>query len=214
MQVILYKKIMFYSIKGDFYMCEENEKCEEKKDEFKSNLDILKKTRTIVISGEIDQKLAERVMNDLLYLQVNSEEKPVNIIINSQGGHVEAGDTIHDMIKFIKPKVKIIGTGWVASAGIIIYLAADKENRFSLPNTRYLIHQPSGGVRGQSSDIEIEAAEILKMRDRLNKLISAATGQPLETIEKDSDRNFWLSAEEAKNYGIVKSIISNITELG
>ena len=142
----------------------------------------------------------------LLYLSAVSDD-PITMFINSQGGHVESGDTIHDVIRFIKPKVKMIGTGWVASAGITIYLAADKKDRYSLPNTRYMIHQPAGGVQGQSTEIQIEAKEILRMRKRVNKLIAKATGQTLEQIEKDTDRNFWLSAEEAKDYGIVGKII-------
>ncbi|MGO3780044.1 MAG: ATP-dependent Clp protease proteolytic subunit [Enterococcus viikkiensis] len=168
----------------------------------------LLKQRTILIYGEITQELAKTVTEQLLYLSSASEE-PITMFINSQGGHVESGDTIHDVIKFIKPKVKVIGTGWVASAGITIYLAADKEDRYSLPNTRYMIHQPAGGVQGQSTEIQIEAKEILRMRKRVNKLIAKATGQTLEKIEKDTDRNFWLSAEEAKDYGIVNKIVES-----
>ncbi|MEG0373045.1 MAG: ATP-dependent Clp protease proteolytic subunit [Enterococcus sp.] len=168
----------------------------------------LLKQRTILIYGEITQELAKTVTEQLLYLSSASEE-PITMFINSQGGHVESGDTIHDVIKFIKPKVKVIGTGWVASAGITIYLAADKEDRYSLPNTRYMIHQPAGGVQGQSTEIQIEAKEILRMRKRVNKLIAKATGQTLEKIEKDTDRNFWLSADEAKDYGIVNKIVES-----
>ncbi len=125
---------------------------------------------------------------------------------------MEAGDTIHDMLKFVKPKVKILGTGWVASAGALIYAAVPTEQRFSLQNTRFMLHQPSGGVGGQASDISIEAQEILKMRDRLNKIFSVQTGQPVDRIEKDTDRNFWMSAEEAKAYGLVGKIISSQVE--
>lgn len=185
--------------------------CKDNSDEKKllgENYEVLQKTRTIVICGEINQKLAERVCNQLVFLQSVSND-PIRVIINSQGGHVEAGDTIHDMIKFVKPEIKMIGTGWVASAGITIYLAAKKNNRYSLPNTRYLIHQPSGGAYGQATDIVIEATEIGRMRERLNKLISDGTGQPLEKITKDTDRNFWLSAEEAKAYGILEHIITS-----
>jgi ATP-dependent Clp protease protease subunit len=170
------------------------------------------KTRSIIISGEINQKLAEKVMTQLLLLQEMGDE-PIKLYINSQGGHVEAGDTIHDMIKFVKPKVIVIGTGWVASAGITIYLAADKEDRYSLPNTRYMIHQPLGGVQGQAADIRIEAEEILKVRSRINRLISEDAGQPLEKVEKDTQRNFWLSAEEAKEYVITNKIITKYTDL-
>ncbi|QCQ14443.1 ATP-dependent Clp protease proteolytic subunit [Enterococcus avium] len=189
---------------NEFLAEEELEKSEEK------NPMMLKllKQRTILIYGEINQDLAKSVTEQLLYLSAVSDD-PITMFINSQGGHVESGDTIHDVIRFIKPKVKMIGTGWVASAGITIYLAADKKDRYSLPNTRYMIHQPAGGVQGQSTEIQIEAKEILRMRKRVNKLIAKATGQTLEQIEKDTDRNFWLSAEEAKDYGIVGKIIES-----
>lgn len=189
---------------NDFLAEEELEKSEEK------NPMMLKllKQRTILIYGEINQDLAKSVTEQLLYLSAVSDD-PITMFINSQGGHVESGDTIHDVIRFIKPKVKMIGTGWVASAGITIYLAADKKDRYSLPNTRYMIHQPAGGVQGQSTEIQIEAKEILRMRKRVNKLIAKATGQTLEQIEKDTDRNFWLSAEEAKDYGIVGKIVES-----
>lgn len=189
---------------NEFLAEEELEKSEEK------NPMMLKllKQRTILIYGEINQDLAKSVTEQLLYLSAVSDD-PITMFINSQGGHVESGDTIHDVIRFIKPKVKMIGTGWVASAGITIYLAADKKDRYSLPNTRYMIHQPAGGVQGQSTEIQIESKEILRMRKRVNKLIAKATGQTLEQIEKDTDRNFWLSAEEAKDYGIVGKIIES-----
>ncbi|XBS68497.1 ATP-dependent Clp protease proteolytic subunit [Acerihabitans sp. KWT182] len=168
--------------------------------------------RSLIISGEINQALTEKVVSQLLILQ-ELNDKPIKIFLNSQGGHVEAADTIHDIIKFIKPEVQIIGTGWVASAGITIFLAADRKNRFSLPNTRFMIHQPLGGVQGQATDIEIEAKEILRMLDRVNRLISDATGQPLEKVQKDTDRNFWLTAEQALDYGIVGQIISSHSDL-
>lgn len=175
-------------------------------------LEKLLNSRSIIISGEINQALAEKVTTQLLILQEMSDE-PIKLFINSQGGHVEAGDTIHDMIKFVKPRVIVIGTGWVASAGITIYLAANKEDRYSLPNTRYMIHQPLGGFRGQATDIEIEAEEILRMRKRINTIISEATGQPLEKIDKDTDRNYWLSSSDAVEYGIVNKVISKYDEL-
>ena len=162
--------------------------------------------RTILIYGEINQDLAREVSSQLLLLASLSDD-PITIYINSQGGHVEAGDTIHDMIKFVKPEVKIIGTGWVASAGITIFLAANKKNRYSLPNTRFMIHQPAGGVQGQSTEIQIEAREIVKMRERINRLIAKATGQTYEQVSEDTDRNFWMSAGEAVQYGIVSKII-------
>jgi ATP-dependent Clp protease, protease subunit len=169
-------------------------------------------SRSIIISGEINQELAEKVTTQLLVLEQISND-PIKLFINSQGGHVESGDTIHDMIKFVKPRVIMIGTGWVASAGITIYLAADKENRFSLLNTRFMIHQPSGGVSGQASDILIESEAIIKIRKRINKIISDATGQPLEKVDKDTDRNYWLSTNEAIEYGIVHKAISRSDEI-
>ncbi|WP_315116821.1 ATP-dependent Clp protease proteolytic subunit [uncultured Clostridium sp.] len=187
---------------------------EEKQEKENSSLvqEKLLKSRSIIISGEINQALAEKVTTQLLILQEMGDE-PIKLFINSQGGHVEAGDTIHDMIKFIKPRVIVIGTGWVASAAITIYLAAEKQDRYSLPNTRYMIHQPLGGVNGQATDIGIEAKEILRVRKRINSIISEATGQSLEKVEKDTDRNYWLSAHEAVDYGIVNQVISKYDEL-
>ena len=169
------------------------------------------KARTVLIFGEIDMKLAERVSAQLLAFSQESEDD-IRVVINSPGGHVESGDTIHDMIRYVGPKVKMIGTGWVASAGAHIFLGAAKDRRFCLPNTRFLLHQPLGGVRGPASDISIEAEEILKMRARLNQEIAKETGQPISRIEADTERNFWLSAEEAKAYGIVHKIIHHIGE--
>jgi len=187
------------------------EEVEEKRNTDKWQEKLLK-TRSIIISGEITQELAEKVAAQLLVLQETGKE-PIKLYINSQGGHVEAGDTIHDMIRFIEPRVIVIGTGWVASAGITIYLAADKQDRYSLPNTRFMIHQPLGGISGKATDIQIEAEEIIKMRGRINKLISDGTGQSLEKVEKDTQRNFWLDANEAKEYGIVHQIITHYNEL-
>ena len=175
---------------------------------FSTVLQNLFKSRTITIFGEINQKVAESTVAQLLALAVENDD-PIRIFINSPGGHVESGDSIHDMIRFIKPQVKVIGTGWVASAGAHIYLAAKKENRLCLPNTRFLIHQPLGGAGGRATDIAIEAKEIIKMRRRINEVIARETGQPLERVEKDTDRNYWMSAEEAKEYGLVSRIIEN-----
>ncbi|SCJ93445.1 ATP-dependent Clp protease proteolytic subunit precursor [uncultured Clostridium sp.] len=191
---------------------EKDEKNEKTKEMPSIVMEKLLKSRTIIISGEINQALAEKVSTQLLILEEMGDE-PIKIFINSQGGHVEAGDTIHDMIKFVKPKVIMIGTGWVASAGITIYLAADKENRYSLPNTRYMIHQPLGGFNGQATDIGIEAEEILRVRKRINTIISEATGQSLDKVERDTDRNYWLSSNDAINYGIVNKIITESSEL-
>ncbi|WP_211103826.1 ATP-dependent Clp protease proteolytic subunit [Skermanella pratensis] len=179
---------------------------------FSTVLQNLFKSRTVMIFGEINQKVAESTCAQLLALAVENDD-PIRIIINSPGGHVESGDSIHDMVRFITPQVKMIGTGWVASAGAHIYLAAKKENRLCLPNTRFLIHQPLGGAGGRATDIAIEAKEIIKMRRRINEIIARETGQPLERVEKDTDRNYWMSAEEAKDYGIVSRIVQGAQEV-
>jgi len=170
------------------------------------------KSRTVLIFGDVDMKMAERVSAQLLAYAAEGEGD-IRVIVNSPGGHVESGDTIHDMIRFVGPRVKMIGTGWVASAGAHIYLGARKENRFCLPFTRFLLHQPLGGVRGQATDISIEAEEIIKMRERLNREIAAETGQPYEKVVADTERNYWLSAEEAKAYGLVSRIIQSASEV-
>jgi ATP-dependent Clp protease protease subunit len=172
----------------------------------------LLKARTIIISGEITQRLAASVMGQLLAMSADSSD-PITVYVNSQGGHVEAGDTVHDVIRFIKPEVRMVGTGWVASAGALIYVAAPREQRYCLPNTRFLLHQPAGGAGGTASDIEIEAKEILRMRDRLNRIFARETGQPLERIEEDTHRNFWLDANAAVRYGLVGRIVERVTEL-
>lgn len=171
------------------------------------------KARSILIFGGIDQKLAKDVTARLLAL-AHAGDDPITIYLNSPGGHVESGDTIYDVIKFVKPTVRIIGTGWVASAGALIFSAATRENRLSLPNTRYLLHQPSGGTGGSASDVAIQAKEIIRMRKRLNEIFARETGQLLERIEKDTDRDYWMSAEEAVGYGLVGKIISDASELG
>ena len=170
------------------------------------------KNRNIIISGEVNQRLASSVTAQLLAMSAESKE-PINIFINSQGGHVESGDTIHDMVRFVKPRVRIIGTGWVASAGALIYVSVDRKDRFCLPHTRFLLHQPAGGVGGTAADIDIEAREIIRMRERLNRIFAEQTGQPLSRIEEDTRRNFWLSAPEALEYGIVGNIINSSDEL-
>ncbi|TLU71484.1 ATP-dependent Clp protease proteolytic subunit [Lichenicoccus roseus] len=170
--------------------------------------------RKVLIFGAINDKVARDVTGRLLAL-AGASDKPIDVYVNSPGGHVESGDTIHDMIRFVDSvaPVRVIGTGWVASAGALIFVAGAKERRFCLPNTRFLLHQPMGGVRGPAVDIDIEAREIIKMRERLNRLISRETGQTYEKVAKDSDRNYWLSAEEAIKYGMVSRIISSVTDL-
>jgi ATP-dependent Clp protease protease subunit len=170
------------------------------------------KARTVIITGEINQRVAGRVMSQMLALAAESTDD-ITVFINSPGGHVESGDTIHDLVRFLAPRIKMVGTGWVASIAALIYVSVPRSDRFCLPNTRFLLHQPAGGTGGSASDIEIEAKEILKMRDRLNRRFAEQIGQPLERIEEDTQRNFWLSAEDAVKYGIVGKIIDRQTEL-
>ena len=169
-------------------------------------------SRIVMVTGEINHTLAERVCINLLAL-ANAGDDPITVIISSPGGHVESGDMVHDTIKFIEPQVRVLGSGWVASAGALIYIAADKEDRYTLPNTRFLLHAPSGGIGGKATDIEIQAREITLMRDRLNRLFAEATGQDLAKIEQDTDRDFWLSATEAVDYGLATHIINKASEL-
>jgi ATP-dependent Clp protease protease subunit len=169
-------------------------------------------SRTVIISGEINQAIAERAMTQLLAMAAESDKR-ITVFINSQGGHVEAGDTIHDMVRFITPPVRMVGTGWVASAGALIFVSVPRKLRYCLPNTRFLLHQPAGGMGGTASDIAIEAREIVKMRERLNRIFARETGQTIERIEDDTLRNFWLDAEQAKEYGLVGKIIGKQNEL-
>jgi ATP-dependent Clp protease protease subunit len=196
-------------------MNDEEDDDKEKKSEAPLGKDIesnLFKSRSIFIYGTITQELAHRVCMQLVALAAASDDD-IRIFVNSPGGHVESGDSIHDMIKFIKPKVWMIATGWAASAGSLIFVSVPLERRLCLPNTRFLLHQPSGGTRGMASDIEIQAREIIRMNERLNRIYAAATGQPVEKIAKDTDRDYWLSAEEAKDYGLVSRIIASQSEI-
>ncbi len=172
----------------------------------------LMKNRTITLFGEINQEVSRRTAEKLLTLAFESDD-PITLYISSPGGHVESGDTIFDMIRYIKPTVRTIGTGWVGSIATHIYLAPDKENRFCLPNTRFLIHQPAGGFGGDASDIEIHAREIVKTRERINGIIAAQTGQPIDRVTEDTDRDYWMSAEESVEYGLVGQIINGIDDL-
>ena len=170
------------------------------------------KNRTLTIFGEIDKDVARRTAEKLLALSFQSDD-PITVYIGSPGGHVESGDTIFDMIRFIKPTVRIVGTGWVGSIATHIYLATERENRYALPNTRFLIHQPAGGFGGDASDIEIQAREILKTRERINQIIAEQTGQPLDRVAKDTDRDYWMSVEESVAYGLVGTVINSSADL-
>ena len=172
----------------------------------------LLKNRTLTIFGEITQSVAQRSAERLFALSFESDD-PITLFIGSPGGHVESGDTVFDMIRYIKPTVRTVGTGWVGSIATHIYLAADRDNRFALPNTRFLIHQPAGGFGGDASDIEIHAREIVKTRERINQIIAEQTGQPLDRVQQDTDRDYWMSAEESVEYGLVGRIIQSVAEL-
>ena len=172
----------------------------------------LYKSRTVLLFGEVNDKVARSITAQLVALSAESA-KPIRMFINSPGGHVESGDTIFDIIRFVRAPVQVIGTGWVASAGALIFIAAKKENRFCLPNTRFMLHQPSGGTMGKASDIAIEAKEIIRMRQRLNETFAKETGQTLEKITRDTERNYWMSAEEAVTYGLAHKVITLATEL-
>jgi len=169
--------------------------------------------RTLTLFGEINTEVARRTMEKLLALSYESDD-PITLYIGSPGGHVESGDTIFDVVRFIKPLVRMVGTGWVGSIATHIYLAADKADRFCLPNTRFLIHQPAGGFGGTAADVEIHAREILKTRERINRVIAEQTGQDVERVTRDTERDYWMGPEESINYGIVGKIIRSIDELG
>jgi ATP-dependent Clp protease protease subunit len=170
------------------------------------------KTRTILLSGEIKKDLAERTIRQLLLLEDMGDE-PVRIFIDSPGGDADAGYAIFDMIRFVKPPVWTIGMGLVASAAAIILLASPRERRVGLPNSHYLIHQPLSGIRGVATDIEIHARELDKLREKINRLIAEETGNPLDQVEKDTDRDYWMNADEAAKYGLVSRIVTRRDEL-
>ena len=192
---------------------EENQEEEKKREPDFGLFERILKTRNILLSGEINKPLAERVIRQLILLEAESEE-PVRVFIDSPGGDADAGYAIFDMMRFVKPPVVTIGMGLVASAGAIILLAAPKEHRLGLPNSHYLIHQPLSGMRGVATEIEIHAKELDRLRRRINKLIAEETGQPLDKVEKDTDRDYWMGAEEAQGYGLIARIVSRREELG
>ena len=170
------------------------------------------KSRTVLITGEINDKLANRVTTQLIALAEDSDD-PIDVFISSPGGHVESGDMVHDMIKFIRPTVRCIGSGWVASAGALIFVGAQRENSFCLPNTRFLLHEPRGGVGGQVSDIQIQAKQIEIMRERFHRIFAKATGQTEKKIAEDTHRDFWLTTHEAIDYGLLNKVIHTADDL-
>ncbi|MBL8678147.1 MAG: ATP-dependent Clp protease proteolytic subunit [Myxococcales bacterium] len=169
-------------------------------------------SRTVLVFGEITTELAQSVCEQLFALSAASDA-PIRVIVHSPGGHVEAGDTIHDVLRCIAPEVHMLGTGWVASAGALIYMAAPRERRFALKNTRFMLHQPAGSVGGRASDIEIEARELTRMRDRITEITAAATGRDVELVRRDTERNHWMTAAEALEYGLVGAIVDRMSAL-
>jgi ATP-dependent Clp protease protease subunit len=201
---------------GMIYLDDDDESGEEKEkrpEGFDAYLSKMLKTRTILLSGEINKNLAERTIKELLLLE-NMSGEPVRMFIDSPGGDADAGFAIFDMIRFVKPVVRTIGMGLVASAAAIVLLASKKEDRYGLPNSHYLIHQPLSGIRGVATDIEIHAREMEKIRTRINKLIADETGKPEADVEKDTDRDYWMSAAEAQAYGLISTVITARAELG
>ncbi|MEA1912048.1 MAG: ATP-dependent Clp protease proteolytic subunit, partial [Spirochaetota bacterium] len=191
---------------------EEDDK-KEKKGEGGSDLsEKMMDTRTIILSGEVDKDLAEKIVTQLLLLETAGDE-PIKIFIDSQGGDADAGYAIFDMIRFVKPDVYTIGMGLVASAGALILLAAKKEHRLGFSNSHYLIHQPLSGIRGVATEIEIHAKELEKLRIKINHMISEETGQDITKVEKDTDRDFWMNAEESIEYGLISKIIRKREDL-
>jgi ATP-dependent Clp protease protease subunit len=192
---------------------EEEEQQEGASPDFGAFYQKMLKTRNILLSGEINKPLAERVIRQLLLLEDMSDE-PIKVFIDSPGGDADAGFAIFDMMRFIKPQVHIVGMGLVASAAAIILLASPKDRRLALPNSHYLIHQPLSGMRGVATAIEIHAREIERIRQRINRLISEETGVSQEQVEKDTDRDYWMNADEAQSYGLVSRIIHSRDEIG
>ncbi|GMO25105.1 MAG: ATP-dependent Clp protease proteolytic subunit [Termitinemataceae bacterium] len=194
--------------------CDDDEDCKEKsKDKQQDNLaEKMLKTRTILLSGEVNKDLAEKTIKQLLLME-NLNDEPIRIFIDSPGGDADAGYAIFDMIRFIKPPVWTVGMGLVASAAAIIQLAAPKNRRVGLPNSHYLIHQPLSGIRGVATDIEIHARELEKLREKINVLISEETGKPKDQVEKDTDRDYWMTAEESVQYGLLSAVITKRSEL-
>jgi ATP-dependent Clp protease protease subunit len=170
------------------------------------------KTRQIILSGEVNKELADKIVRQLLILESDSD-KPIYMYIDSPGGDVDAGFAIFDMIRFVKAPVYLVGMGLIASAAALILLAAPNERRLGLPNSHYLIHQPMSGMKGVATDIEIHAQELAKTHAKLNEIIAKETGKPLDQVAKDTDRDHWLSADEAKAYGLISKVISTRAEL-
>jgi ATP-dependent Clp protease protease subunit len=213
-RITIFATMMDPNNANGFFLQDEDEE-EEKKQEARPDFNFAEKvlkTRNILLSGEINKQLAERVVRQLIILEDQNEE-PIKVFIDSPGGDADAGYAIFDMMRFVKPPIVTIGMGLVASAGAIILLAAPRERRVGLPNSHYLIHQPLSGMRGVATEIEIHARELDKLRKKISALIADETGQPLDKVEKDTDRDYWMNADEAKGYGLIDRIVKQRDEL-
>jgi ATP-dependent Clp protease protease subunit len=191
-------------------MSDEKESTSQERSLFLEEKDF--KSRTVLVFGSINDKLAAEVSKRLIALSAESKD-PITLLVSSPGGHVESGDVIHDIIRFIDAPVRVVGTGWVGSAAVNVFLSVPKERRVCLPNTRFLIHQPSGGAGGQATDIAIQAREIVKIRERIAALIAKESGQTLEKVTIDIERDYWMTASEAQEYGLISRIIVQQKEL-
>lgn len=195
---------------GDLYTGRDDTEATERLSTLTERLSF--QSRFVLLFGEIDHAIARTACERLIALAQDSDAA-ITMLISSPGGHVESGDAIHDVIRFVRAPVTTVGAGWVASAGTHVFLAAPKERRMCLPNTRFMIHQPSGGAGGQSTDIAIQAKEILRTRERIAREIAVETGTPIERVRLDMERDYWMSAKEAIEYGIVSRIIANHADL-
>ena len=201
---------MFANIRMDD---EENDKEPKKEDDTTKALqNEMIDSRTIIISEEVSPELAQKIFSQLVILNNRSKKDPIHVYINSPGGCADSGFAIYDMFRFFEAPVITIVSGMCASAAVMIFLGADKGKNYSLPNSRFLLHQPSTGVRGSASDIEITADEITKTRVRYNEVVAGVTGKKVEDVSKDADRDFWMSPAEAKSYGLAKKVITKISE--
>jgi ATP-dependent Clp protease protease subunit len=196
----------------DFRMADDDDK--EKDSGDGGLLKQLLKTRAIQVYEPISDKIARKVHSQLLLMQQQDEKAPITVYVNSPGGSADSGFAIYDALRYFKPPVRTIVNGLCASAAVMVFLAAPRDRRFSLPNSRFLLHQPSTFVQGSASDIEISAEEIVKLRVRYNQIVSAETGKTVDQVTKDADRDFWLSPDEAKQYGLVGKVVKNFGELG
>ncbi|HLF92142.1 MAG TPA: ATP-dependent Clp protease proteolytic subunit [Planctomycetota bacterium] len=197
----------------DFRLAEDDDE-KEKNGGDGNLLKQLLKTRAIQVYEPISDKIARKVHSQLLLMQQQDEKAPITVYVNSPGGAADSGFAIYDALRYFKPPVRTVVNGLCASAAVMVFLAAPKERRFSLPNSRFLLHQPSTFVQGSASDIEISAEEIVKLRQRYNQIVSAETGKSADQVTRDADRDFWLSPEEAKQYGLVGKVVKSIGELG